>query len=55
MDIYAVTSDIIRRIWKDITGRSGIGDEFEQIDEEMKYEIKNKWHELIADALIVNG
>ena len=55
MDIYTTTTDIIRRIWDDLIDRSGIGDELEQVDEATQFEIKTKWHELIADALIIHG
>lgn len=55
LDIYAATTDIIRRIWKDLTGRSGIDHVLEDLDEETMYDIKAKWHDLITDALIING
>ena len=55
MDIYSMTTDIIRRLWDDITDRSGIGDEFEQLDDEIKLDIKNRWHELIMDVFVQHG
>lgn len=55
MDIYSITADIIRRIWEDITDRSGIGDEFDQLNEDIQLEIKTKWHELITDVLKLHG
>ena len=45
--IKAKVDNIIRRIENDIKDRSGIGDEWNQIDGDTRMEIKNNWADFI--------
>lgn len=45
MKDLALANKIVSFIANDISGRKGIGDEFEQIDEEIKKEILESWIE----------
>lgn len=38
-------------IIRDISGRKGLGNEWEEIDEEIQKEIREKWTKIIGDAL----
>ena len=46
-DQWAV--DAVDAIIADLTGRRGIGDEFEGIDEGIQQEIKDAWAEIITE------
>ena len=43
--------EIVLAILHDITGRSGIGNEYEQIDEEIQQEIFETWVKIVIDKL----
>ncbi len=43
--------EIVLEIIDDITGRSGIGNEYEQIDEEIQQEIFDTWVKIVVDKL----
>lgn len=42
---------IIKLIEQDITDRSGIGNEWETIDDECKKEIRDEWQQIIVDEI----
>jgi hypothetical protein len=42
---------IVKAIINDISGRSGIGDEWGQIDDSIKTDIRLEWTEMITDLL----
>lgn len=43
---------ITRKIIDDIKGRRGIGDEFEQIDEDIQREIFKKWVKIVLEGMV---
>lgn len=47
----AVVESIVDAIWSDISGRKGIGDELERIDEDVQLEIKSAWKKRIDAAI----
>ena len=42
---------IIDRIIEDLSDRCGLGDEWDQIDDDIKDEIKEKWKDIVLDVL----
>ena len=49
--IHRTSEYIVDEIIKDICGRSGIGDEFENIDEDIRQEIVDTWKQIVKDNL----
>lgn len=46
-----IAKQAVEAIVYDLTDRGGLSDEWDQIDEEIQVEIKNKWHGIIERAL----
>ena len=51
IDRQKVSKQIVDAIVSDITDRSGLGNEFESIDDDVKDEIKAEWQAIIAKKL----
>lgn len=51
MNYNEITIDIIDGIISDITMRSGLGDVWEEIDEETKNDIRKEWNKIISKEL----
>lgn len=51
VDRQKVAKQIVDAIVSDITDRSGLGNEFESIDDDVKDEIKAEWQAIIAKKL----
>ena len=47
-----ISRRIVDLIIRDISDRSGIGDEWDQIDNECKKEIKDEWRRIIEDNMV---
>ncbi len=48
---YELYHTIIDKIVYDIKGRKGFGDEWESIDTEQQYEIKNSWAKILEEEI----
>ncbi len=46
-----VAANIVATIIGDLTGRKGLGDEWDVIDEDLQNEIREKWRESIETIL----
>jgi hypothetical protein len=51
MDTFAKAKKIAQAIKKDISGRSGLGDEWDQIDADIQEEIEAKWIDVVQKIL----
>lgn len=43
--------DVINEIIKDLAGRKGLGDAWEEVDDDIKEDIIDEWVEIILDNL----
>lgn len=46
---------IVTAILNDLTGRKGIGDDFDCLDEDIQREIKTSWKRVVSDELVAMG
>ncbi len=51
MDKTKIASKIVAEILKDLRGRKGLGDEWDQIDDEIQQEIVGRWAEIAISCL----
>lgn len=51
MDKEIKAKEIVLAILHDITDRKGLGDEYEQIDEDIQQEIFETWVKIVAEKL----
>lgn len=52
LDIDRIAQYIVDAIQTDISGRSGLGDEFDQIGKKTKREIVGSWKRIVRDILL---
>lgn len=50
-NLSAISTDIVNKIIDDLVARSGIGDEWEQIDWDVQGEIEERWMEIAEEIL----
>ena len=55
MNRQAIAKKIIEGLVYDISDRSGIGNEFDGIDEDIKKEMLEEWEVIILNAIDTNG
>jgi hypothetical protein len=51
MNRDAIAKEIVEKIVEDITDRAGIGNEWEQIDEDIQKDIIDEWMVIICNIL----
>ncbi len=52
LNLKSISESIVNDIIYDLSGRCGLGNEWEQIDDDVTNEIKNKWKDIVEKYLV---